>query len=122
MANIPEYVEQIKVVHWIRSKTNLKVIHIANEGKRSHVQGSLMKRMGLTKGVADLFLPQRCGEYSGMWIEMKSSSGKLSLEQSSFLKEMTELGYLAVACWGSESAINIIQEAYDLKFDNNHQQ
>lgn len=115
MENIQnETIEQIKVVHWVRSKTKLKIIHIANEGRRSYLQGALLKKLGLTKGVADLFLPQSCGDRKGVWIEMKSASGKLSPDQSAFLDEMTSLGYLAVCCYGAEAAISIIQEAYNL--------
>ena len=110
-----EAIEQIKVCHWLKSKTNLRFYHFVNEGKRSYANASLLKRMGMKAGVADLFLPESCGSFKGLWLELKSSSGKLSPAQSEFLEEMTKLGYLAICCWGSDSAIKFIKQAYGIE-------
>ena len=120
MANIrSEQTEHIKVVHWVKSKTCLKVIHIRNEGVRGYAEQAIIKRMGLCKGASDLFFPASCGAFKGLFLELKSFSGKLSPEQTAFLDEMTQLGYLAVCCWGAEAAIKFIQEAYGLAREDN---
>jgi hypothetical protein len=71
--------------------------------------GITLKRMGVKKGVADFFLALPSGDYHGLWIELKVGKGKLSPEQISFLNRKTERGYLAVAVWGFDAAIEIIK-------------
>jgi hypothetical protein len=71
-----------------------------------------MKKSGLKKGVADLFLPvpkkNRDGTIisCGLFIEMKKTrGGLLSPEQAAFLKQMQSNGYTAICAHGADEAI-----------------
>lgn len=82
--------------------------HIPNGGHRSKVQGARLKAMGVKPGVFDLFLPvPRCGKH-GLYIEMKSSSGRLSKEQNEFGQTCANHGYAVNICRNSEEARNTI--------------
>lgn len=110
----PEEQEQIALLEWARLHDDVwpYLIHIRNEGKRSIYEGAKAKKMGLMKGVSDLFLaipsyfptnfaPISSINEAGFFIELKSKKGKLSIEQSNFLEEMNEIGYRTGVyyCW-----------------------
>ena len=57
------------------------------------------------KGVPDLFLAVARGQYHGLFIELKRrKGGKVSLEQTQWLNELTIQGYLAVVSYGWDEA------------------
>ncbi len=62
--------EQIAVIEYCKLN-NIVVNHTANEGKRSYQQGSLLKKMGLSKGFPDISILMARGKYHGFYIEMK---------------------------------------------------
>lgn len=109
-----EDVIQIQVVHWIRSNTDLPVIHIANQRACTPSQGAKLKRMGVLPGVSDLFIPRAHSIYHGLWIELKSHKGKPSLNQVSFSKMMQREGYEALFAYGADDAIALIKDFYEL--------
>lgn len=92
----PEEAEQCALIEWARLHNDIwpYLIHIRNEGKRSLAEGARAKRMGLMKGVSDLFFAKPKiwaygEEYNhGFWIELKSQKGKPSKEQLDFLRKM----------------------------------
>ena len=110
----PETIEQIRIVEWIKQTTNLPVIHIANEGKRSQAMGAILKRMGMVAGASDLFIPRANAEYHGLFIEVKVGKGKLSPAQTMFIDKMLSEGYMALAVWGADAAIEFIRTFYQL--------
>ncbi|HDL7460334.1 TPA: VRR-NUC domain-containing protein [Yersinia enterocolitica] len=81
------------------------LIHIPNEGKRGPKAARDAKRLGLRKGVPDLFLALPRGGYTGLWIEMKSKSGKLSPEQKDWIKKLKEQKYDVEHCICFEQAL-----------------
>ena len=109
-----EDIEQIKVVHWIKENTTLPVIHIANQRATSPYHGAMLKRMGVRAGVSDLFIPRATNFYHGLFIELKTLTGKASKLQMQFNKEMHEEGYEAVFAYGADEAIFIIKDFYDI--------
>jgi len=65
------------------------------------------KKMGVKKGVSDLFLAYPSGGFHGMWIELKRSrllSGALTKEQREWQSAMRELGYKAIVCHREQDA------------------
>ena len=109
-----EAIEQIKVIEWIKQCTDIPVIHIANERQSSVQYGSILKRMGVMPGVADLFFPRGTGNIPGMWIEMKSAKGKVSPLQAKFLCQMVNEGYVCYICYSAEEAIMRIKAFYSI--------
>lgn len=83
--------------------------HYANERKCSLAYGAKLKRMGVKRGVLDFNLCIALNGYHGLWIELKVEKGKLTREQIAFIKRKNQRGYLAVAVWGFEAAIQVIK-------------
>ncbi|OIX34112.1 hypothetical protein AXW38_07300 [Yersinia ruckeri] len=86
------------------------LIHIPNEGKRGPKAARDAKRLGLRKGVPDLFLALPRGGYAGLWIEMKALHGKLTTDQNQWLNKMNEMGYLAIIKFSCVEAVKTITE------------
>lgn len=108
----PEQIDHINTVNWFNHnfpELEEDFHHFANERRCSVQEGRTLKRMGVKRGVADFFLALPCGNFHGLWIELKVGKGKLSSEQMSFLERKTARGYMAVPVWGFEAAQEIIK-------------
>ncbi|UUE55883.1 VRR-NUC domain-containing protein [Pectobacterium aroidearum] len=86
------------------------LLHIPNEGKRGPKAARDAKRLGVRAGVPDLFLALPRGGHAGLWIEMKSKGGKLSVQQEVWLKRLEDTGYRTVCCFGFEQAVSEISK------------
>lgn len=113
---LPERFEMIAIMEWIGLHPNVMpyVIHIPNEGKRSFYEGKMLKKMGLRKGVSDLFIAIPKARYHGLWIEHKArrSNGKFgtpTVEQLLFIEQMNHQGYYATVTQGIDDAINTLK-------------
>jgi hypothetical protein len=109
-----EAIEQIKVAEFVKQCTDLPFIHIANERRTSPQQGALLKRMGVRAGVSDIFIPRANQYYHGLFIELKTLTGKASPAQKQFVRDMIAEGYEAVFAYGAEDCIAIIKEFYGI--------
>lgn len=110
---VSEDIEQKTLIRWVSLKhPKIKdlLFHVPNEGKRSPIRGLEMRRMGMRAGIPDLFLSVPRGTYHGMYIELKSLSGKLTPQQQKYLDRFNQEGYLAVCCYGWEEAAKSIEE------------
>lgn len=88
-----------------------RLVHIPNEGKRSKSYGAKLKRMGLMKGVPDIFLPLMSGGKGGLFIELKrTKGGKVSTEQEMCISMLNSAGYVAKVCRGWTEAADAICE------------
>ena len=75
-----------------------------------------MKAEGVLKGVSDIFLPCASGGKHGMFIEMKTATGRMSPEQKAFQTAMRDASYHAITCRGWEDAAEeIIKYLEELK-------
>lgn len=111
----PEDIEQIKVVEWLKNRTDLPFFAICNQRNCTPQYGALLKRMGLRAGVSDLMIPRAAKHYYGAFIELKTAKGKLSPHQVVFLEDMMKEGYFAICCWTAEAAITAIKTLYELE-------
>lgn len=109
----------------------LKWLHaIPNGGSRGDtaksraIAGGMMKAEGVKKGVADVCLPVKRGEYSGLYIEMKrpserpkteTSKGGISDEQAEFIQFVRMQGFGAVVCYCWQDAAQIIMQYLSYK-------
>lgn len=108
-----EYSEQSAVIAWADTAAiydaRLRwLMHYPSSGVRSPIAGARLKKAGMRRGIADLFLPAMAQGYGGLWIEMKSSRGRLSVEQASFLADMQKAGYKTAVCRSADHAIATI--------------
>jgi hypothetical protein len=120
----PEAAEQAKVIAWARANENnypyLWMLHSSLNGlKRTKNAQGKAKQQGMLSGVPDLFLPVKNNYFVGLYIEMKSTKGRVSVEQSHYLKCAAENGYSVVVCYSAVEAINTIKSY--LEQQNNKQ-
>lgn len=86
------------------------LFHIPNGGTRHPAEAMHLKKMGVKPGVPDLFLPYPVPPYHGLWIEMKSMTGRPTALQKEWIETLRKFGYAAYVCRGAEQAINCLKE------------
>lgn len=86
-------------VNWFRMQfPSVMIYSIPNGGKR-HLKTALkLKAEGAVAGVSDLFVMRAEGGFHGLFIEMKTESGKVSMKQDAFLKKADLEGYQTAVC------------------------
>lgn len=130
--------EHIRVVNYIKDKLpEIIAFHIPNESKKSAFERYKHSLMGALKGCPDfVFMYPKYKkdtsiiEFYGLFIELKAqehnrvvmkgenagklvkTKGKLSNEQKDVIDRLSQIGYKAVCCFGSDDAINIIDEYF----------
>ncbi len=110
---LTETQEQGIVVEYCE-RWGVEVVHIPNEGKRTLATGRKLVRLGLRSGFPDLFFPYAKKGFYGLFIEMKRKKGsKVSSAQKKWIATLNKQGYLAVICYGSEEAINVINGYFE---------
>jgi hypothetical protein len=83
---------------------------IPNGGRRDPLAMIFLKREGLRPGVCDLFLAVPGKTTHGLFIEMKTPTGKTSTEQMLFALDVQMFGYTAVVCRSTDEARKVISE------------
>lgn len=98
----------IETFRLIYPKLYYHLYHIANGGKRDTREAARLKKMGVVPGTLDLFLSVPKSTWSGMYIEMKTSEGRLSENQIAFIKEHRDK-YKCVVCRSVEDFLKEIK-------------
>lgn len=87
---------------WEKDYPQYELIHIPNGGlrdsnkKRAAIRGAKLKKMGVKKGVWDLFFPDLF-----LWVEMKrQKGGRLTPEQKLFQQRREAAGYVCLVAYG----------------------
>lgn len=78
------------------------------QAARSPRNGARMKAEGARKGTPDLFLACQASNCGGLWIEMKTATGRVSPEQVVMISLLQERGYGVAVCRSSAEAIKSI--------------
>jgi len=73
------------------------------------LEAKRLKSQGVVPGIPDLHLPIARGEYIGLWIEMKSPKGRLSVPQKQIIKSLRMNRNLVEVCYTAESAVSAIE-------------
>lgn len=89
-------------------------IHIANERDTTPFYGSILKKMGVKRGVPDLLWPKAQKHYHGLWIEAKTHKGRLSPHQADFLAEASTDGYYACVAFGAQEIVDTVCEYFSM--------
>lgn len=97
---VVEYLEWLKIPFY----------HVANERNCSPQRGAMLKRLGVQAGVPDLCIPVSMGGYHALYIEMKSKSGRPSMNQRKWIKTLRQYGNYAAICYGADQAIELISQ------------
>lgn len=101
----------LTVMEWVKLHPSISpyVLHFPNESKRSPRYGRLLKKMGMRKGVSDLFIAIPNKDYAGAWIEIKTMRGRITKEQTIFLDDMKEKGYFCSVTRGVKETMDTIK-------------
>ena len=114
MSRNDELAEQIKIFNWARyvdKRPELALLHsIPNGGYRAIGEASRLKASGVLAGVPDICLPVARGGYHGLYIELKTSTGRVSADQKIVIARLQEQGYQVEICRGAEEAIDTIKK------------
>ena len=71
---------------------------IPNGGARTAATGAMLKKEGVMPGVADLIFVFPNADFHGLFIEMKTATGKQTPSQKEFEKAVTEQQYKYIVC------------------------
>ncbi len=107
-----EHDEQVALVRWFDMqypKYSGLLFAIPNGGHRHKLTAVKLKREGVRSGVPDLMLPVANDKYYGLFIELKTKTGRLQPSQKVWLNELDKQGYCAEMCKGWESARELIK-------------
>lgn len=96
------------------SRPDLSLLHAIPNGQ--YRPGQAMEP-GLKSGVPDICLPVVRGDCPGLYLELKTTDGRLRDEQEEWLLALTEQGYAAVVCYGFEAASETLLAYLDGYFD-----
>lgn len=103
--------EQINVMKWSQQPSirrrwpELELLHhVKNETGGGARQVAVDRAMGVKKGVPDLSLPVARGRYHGLYIEMKTASGRASPAQKWWGEQLAAQGYFWEVCHGWQAA------------------
>lgn len=116
-----EHDEQVKLFQWAEQNLDrwngvlAYMFAIPNGGQRSKATAGKLKAEGVKAGVPDIFLPVPVGTYPGLFIEMKTSTGKLSTSQRKYIDFLLEKGYRVVVVYSASEAQGWIELYLDGK-------
>ena len=86
---------QMNFAFWLDQQGFLYTASCA--GMKTHIKiASKMKKMGSKKGFPDIIILEPIGEYHGLFIELKSSTGRASKEQKEWRDELNKRKYVSV--------------------------
>lgn len=112
----PEQAEQILLCSWFAKKypeIDSIFFHISNGTHVGAYRGSILKKMGVKPGIPDIFLAvpryEKRETFHGLFIEMKSKTGKISPAQKLSHEKLREKNYKVEVCWSFMQARVIIQ-------------
>lgn len=86
----------------------LRLLHaIPNGGQRNKIVAAKLKAEGVRSGVPDLFLPVPRDAFAGLYLEMKTPTGKVSKPQKQWHSDLRAQGYRVEVCrsWHYAAAI-----------------
>lgn len=103
--------EQKQLIQWCRTDPKYQFLfHIPNESVGG--QGWIVRnrQLGVRAGVPDLFYPVPLKGFHGLFIEMKTSTGRLRPEQRKWIQALETFGYKCVVAHGWEEARDALSD------------
>ena len=83
--------------------------HVKNETQEGAARVAVDKAMGVKRGVPDLCLPAPRGKYHGLYIEMKTETGRTTRDQDWWGEKLLEQGYMWEVCHGWQAAVRTLE-------------
>jgi hypothetical protein len=69
------------------------LVHVPNGGIRPKGEAGKLKAMGVNAGLPDILIPRRSGIWTGLAVEIKSPTGRLSRNQAKWLDAFAADGW-----------------------------
>lgn len=89
----------------------LKMLHhVPNGGKMPAGSAGKLKGMGMRRGLPDLVLPVPRSPHHGLYLELKSPSGRVRPTQRWWLQALAEAGYAVEVAYRLDDAIEAVEE------------
>ncbi len=111
----PEKKIQFNLVNWLRQcHPEIPFMANMNEQNATPIWRQIGQRMGVRKGVSDLFFPKSNDRFKGLWLELKTEHGAASEEQLKFIEEMCDLDYFGFISYGYSEAELAVKMFYNL--------
>jgi hypothetical protein len=115
IAKRSEHAEQTALMTWCRYNRarwpELDLLYaIPNGGHRHIAVAGKMKAEGVRRGVPDLCLPVARGLWHGLYIELKTSTGRTTPEQREWIARLQGQGYRVEVCKGWPAAAAVIED------------
>lgn len=119
-SNPSETQEQKQLIQWCRTDARFQYLfHIPNESVGGPGWLTRNRQMGVKPGVPDLLYPVPLKGYHGLFIEMKTKTGRLSAEQKKWITALEIFGYKCVVAHGWEQAKEALQDYVSRRTENN---
>lgn len=109
---IPEKKIQSDFFEWLCFYPCLRLVTFAipNGGSRNRLEAKSLKAQGVTPGVPDIFMALPYNGFHGLFIELKSKTGRLSEHQKIWLNNLNDRAYRAVVCYSLDEAMDAVTE------------
>lgn len=109
MRHIEDHIQQ-DIVSYMRLKHPGVPFTCSPGTSRSAREGAKKKRMGYWKGWPDLFFAVPNKGFSGLFIELKTETGRIEKDQQALIETLNKLGYHATICRSYRQAIETIEQ------------
>ena len=106
---------QAQVIRWAGLQAGVypelsRLFHVPNGGQRHAAVAAKLKGQGVKPGVPDLCLPVPRFGCPGLWIEMKTSDGRVSTSQKDWIAYLKGAGYRVEVCRSFDQARSVLLE------------
>lgn len=106
-------IKQLRLIWASHLYHGLPEMFAINNGNNIHgsqrdraIKGKRQREEGVLKGTPDLFLPIPRSGYSGLFIETKTQSGRLSDSQKVVIPKLQNAGYAVLVCRSTQEIID----------------
>jgi hypothetical protein len=117
-----EYHIQVAVVQWLKINHPEVLFTIAPSGMKLPIQvAARLKKMGYSAGTPDIMIFESRNKYHGLFIELKTKTGRVTTQQGEWSTALISRGYMALVCRSFEDAvatINTYLKETDFSIDN----
>ena len=116
-AAMSEYDEQLTIFEYAHGYAGnldprLRMLHAVENTKG---EGRPPAGSEESAGIPDMFLAVSVAPFHGLYIELKTQTGKTSAKQKRWQKALRMQGYASVVCYGADRAIETLREYLDGK-------
>ena len=105
-----EHTEQVKLVQRVRAfYPDTIIAAIPNGGDRTASELVRLHQEGVLAGMPDLCVLEACGGFHGLFIEMKTTTGRQSNGQKALQLALNAKGYLCVVARSADEGFETIK-------------